>query len=73
MKKLLYIFIAAIVLSSCDVISEGDRIIPVEVILGERRVLLEEFTGFRCVNCPSAATIAHELIEMYVDHIVVVV
>ncbi len=72
MKKLFYIFIAALTLTSCDVISEGDRVIPVEVILGERRVLLEEFTGFRCVNCPTAAEIAHNLIDMYGEHVVVV-
>lgn len=33
----------------------------------ERQVLLEEFTGHLCVNCPEAAKLAHELAEE-LDH-----
>ena len=57
-RRLLYIVIAAVLLVGCDVIGENDRFIPVDVKVGERIVLLEEFTGFRCVNCPLAAEIA---------------
>ena len=71
-RRLLYIVIAAVLLVGCDVIGENDRFIPVDVKVGERIVLLEEFTGFRCVNCPLAAEIAHELTDMYPDNIVVV-
>lgn len=36
-----------------------------------RQVLLEEFTGHLCVNCPEAATMAHELAED-LDHKLVI-
>jgi thiol-disulfide isomerase/thioredoxin len=35
--------------------------------ISEKQVLLEEFTGHRCVNCPEAAKLAHELAEE-LDH-----
>ena len=72
MKKFIYILLAAVTLVGCDVIADGDRIIPVEVKVGERRVLLEEFTGYRCMNCPTAAEIAHDLIKLYGENMVVV-
>lgn len=31
----------------------------------QRKILLEEFTGFRCGNCPEATEIAHNLQEKY--------
>ncbi len=31
----------------------------------QRKVLLEEYTGFRCGNCPEAAEVAHSLKERY--------
>lgn len=42
---------------------EEDNTIPERV----RRVLLEDFTGQRCVNCPTAHEIAHNLQEYYGD------
>lgn len=37
-----------------------------------RNVLLVEFTGFQCINCPLAAAEAHNLQERYPEHLVVV-
>ena len=37
------------------------------VIVDQKQVLLEDFTGHKCVNCPEAAIEAHEWAEMY-DH-----
>lgn len=37
-----------------------------------RKVLLEDYTGHKCVNCPSAALTANELIEKYQDYLIVI-
>ena len=37
----------------------------------QRIVLLEEFTGVRCVNCPAASTFIEELKNIYGDRLVV--
>ena len=39
---------------------------------GFRRVLLEEYTGFRCTNCPVAAETAHELDDFYCGDLIIV-
>lgn len=41
------------------------------VVEGNRVVLLEDYTGVRCVNCPEGAEIAHELEEAFPDNLVV--
>lgn len=41
------------------------------VVSGDRIVLLEDYTGVKCVNCPDAAVIAHELLESYPKNLVV--
>lgn len=46
-------------LTSCDEVKENDRYIDMGEITAKRTVLLEEFTGQRCTNCP----LAHESIE----------
>ncbi|MBL7905994.1 MAG: Omp28 family outer membrane lipoprotein [Bacteroidales bacterium] len=41
------------------------------VTLLKKRVLLEDYTGHKCVNCPAAALIAHNLKEIHGDQLVV--
>ena len=49
-------FALALTLGACDNnIDEQDRFIPVEDTHTERVVLIEEFTGTRCPNCPTGA------------------
>ena len=44
------------ILCACEVIDEAERLIPVETEpQGNRTHVLIEYTGFRCVNCPTAA------------------
>ena len=59
---------------SCDVIDENDRYIEVEEQGGERvqRLLIEEFTGHKCVNCPDGAAIVHEIQEYYPGRVMVI-
>ncbi len=74
MKKL-YIFgslLATMSLVSCDNIAPEDRYIEVERNHSEKVVLLEEFTGQRCVNCPDAAEIVHNLQEVHPDNLIAV-
>ena len=54
-----------VLLNSCDEI-EGNYVETKIDTTGEtgantRKVLLEEFTGFKCVNCPRATEIAHKI------------
>lgn len=61
-------------LVGCQTIPEKDRLIavdPSEVSL-RRGVLLTEFTGIRCVNCPLAAEEAHSLTESFDENLVIV-
>lgn len=72
MKKFLYI-VLAVVLVGCDVIPPNERMIFVDTEIAEtRKHVLLEFTGFRCVNCPTAEEIAQDLEEMYAGQLIVV-
>lgn len=65
MRKLFVYILAALTLAGCEVIREEDRLIPVETRTSVRRHVLLEFTGFRCVNCPTAAELAQSLEQTY--------
>ncbi len=56
MKRIIPLLIAyvAIFFSSCANVDEGDRYIKVESSEAKRAVLVEEFTGQLCINCPEA-------------------
>ncbi len=56
MKRIIPLLIAyvAIFFSSCANVDEGDRYIKVESSEAKRAVLVEEFTGQKCKNCPKA-------------------
>ena len=62
MKKILFIctlvtlFVAAV---SCDKIDNPHK--PYTPTGGNKTVLIKDFTGARCVNCPDAAATVHEL------------
>lgn len=67
MKRPLHLLAALVVMfSGCDIVEEpygpsntGGGPAPVEGV--RRRILLEDFTGHRCIYCPEAATIAQQL------------
>ena len=71
MKRLVYISFV-IALASCEVIPTDQQIIPIDQSNGETTVLLTEFTGLQCVNCPLAAQQAQQLLDIYGDRLVVV-
>ena len=74
MKKIviLYVVIIALAFQACDKI-DGPYTTPVP---GKnwygRKVLLEDYTGHTCVNCPRAAVVAKNLEALYGDEIVVI-
>lgn len=74
MKKV-FIFgsvLAALSLTSCDNISPEDRYIEIIRDHSDKVVLLEEFTGQRCVNCPDAAEIVENLHNIHGDNFIAV-
>ncbi len=56
-------FVAAI--AACSNIDESDRFIPVEQVTIAKHVLLEDFTGQSCVNCPAATELIKDMQELY--------
>jgi len=75
-------FFALLALVGCDIVK--DPVIPsgsgqidttcTEVIplFTTRRALLEDFSGFRCNNCPAASEVAQGLLDTYNEEVVVV-
>jgi hypothetical protein len=75
--KHIYIVLAAVLLAACEVIPEGEReeviFTPTDPSAVVRSSLLIEYSGWQCVNCPTAAEEAHRLQELYGENLVVVV
>lgn len=68
MKKFSFFipFVAvAVAFSSCDEIKEENRYIELPMVEAQRTVLLEDFTGQKCINCPTAHEVIHGIIEQY--------
>lgn len=63
---------AAMALTSCDDVKEDDRLIKIERPEVARKVLVQEFTGINCVNCPTGAATIHDLQELYPGSIIAV-
>jgi len=75
-KHIITLFIIAIIFSfnSCDII-EGPYMIdndttPVDTSTYVKKVLIEDFTGHRCPNCPSAAEELAALQNYYGDKVI---
>lgn len=55
----------ALTLSSCSDISESERYTYVKPADVSRKVLIEDFTGQRCINCPKATDEIESIQETY--------
>lgn len=67
-NKILFslLFGVAFLLSGCDVeVDEKDRLVDVEIPTAGRNVLIEDFTGQACINCPKASDIIEDLQKTY--------
>ncbi len=72
MKKILFSLLAfaALTISSCSDVAEDDRYLAVESVAPQRAVLIEDFTGQNCVNCPDAHKTIDKLVEQYGDAVI---
>ena len=75
--KYITMMLAIGVLTACEVIPGGEReeviFTPTDPSTVKRTSLLIEYSGWQCVNCPTAAEEAHHLKEQYGENLVVVV
>ena len=73
MKRLFLLATIILGLTACSNIDENERLIYVEPAEVNRPVLIEDFTGQACVNCPNATAAIHELQETYGEENVIAV
>ncbi len=64
--------ITGITLAGCDEVKESDRYIDMGEITAKRTVLLEEFTGQNCSNCPLAHEDVNNILTLYPDNVIAV-
>lgn len=67
------ICLLALLLNACDHIDREDRLIYEKPVTSKRAVLLEDFTGQRCINCPKGTEVIEQLMAEYGDTAVVAV
>ena len=74
MRQILIISISLLIFAACDIIPENEREKPSENLptWKGQYVLLEDFTGVRCVNCPAAAEQIEVLKGVFGDKLIVV-
>ncbi len=68
--KITLLLVTATILQSCDKVSapyKKDVVLPV----GERKVLVEDFTGHKCGNCPRATRAIYDLKAVYGDKLII--
>tara|TARA_A100001037_G_C15058583_1_gene593585 strand:- start:184 stop:1110 length:927 start_codon:yes stop_codon:yes gene_type:complete len=78
MKKMYKIILSFImiygVLPSCDIVEtpymNDNNISPIDTTTFVKKVLIEDFTGHRCQNCPDAAAELSSLQDFYGDQVI---
>ena len=71
MNKIL-LSLVLFLLTACSYIGEEERLIYVKPESAKRVVLLEDFTGQKCTNCPKATDVIEQLQETYGEALVAV-
>ena len=73
MKNILHIISSLALIFVLQGCSETEMVIPrVNELVSDRIVLIEDFTGVRCVNCPNASREISSLIDRYPKNVVAV-
>lgn len=72
MRKIIFILTLLPLLCACSHIADDEQLIYVAPETAKRTVLLEDFTGQRCVNCPKGTEVIEQLQKEYGDNIVAV-
>lgn len=57
-------------LTSCSDIAEDERYIVVDSVVPQRAIIIEDFTGQNCVNCPKAHETIDRLVAQYGDAVI---
>lgn len=70
MKNIILTIAAAALLSSCSDIATDERYLESESVAVQRAVLIEDFTGQKCINCPFAHETVEKLVEQYGDAVI---
>lgn len=66
MKSFYISLLAAVaLLTGCDSVGSDERLIEVPAATVQRNVLIEDFTGQRCIFCPAASDAITELQKLY--------
>ena len=73
MKYMILLATAALLMTACDNVSLDERLTYIEPPEAGRAVLIEDFTGQYCVNCPRATEEIERLVEEYGDSVVIAV
>jgi len=77
MKRILFLIFSfsqfLVLFTSCSHIDEDERLIYVKPAEVARCVLIEDFTGQNCLNCPKATEMIHQLQEAYGSDTIVAV
>ncbi len=68
--KYLALLTVPLLFASCDDIDINDRYVAVDSVEAQRAVLIEDFTGQDCVNCPAAHDIVARLVEQYGEAVI---
>jgi hypothetical protein len=68
---LIFLFIASVFLLSCDKIEDPFIPLPQKDWYG-KRVLIEDYTGHTCINCPAAAVIAANIKALYGEKLIII-
>jgi len=83
MRKIFYAILVAmpLIFASCDNVDDDEKLVYPQGQTSQQtaitdtnsiqRVLLEDYTGWKCVNCPRAAVVASNLLNKYKDSLVV--
>ena len=73
LRNILALALFATAFTACETVDEDERFIgPVE-FTPKKNVLIEDFTGQKCINCPNATNVIHSLQHTYgKDHIIAV-
>ncbi len=73
MRYMILLATAAMLMTACENVSLDERLTYVEPPEAGRAVLIEDYTGQYCVNCPRATEEIERLVEEYGDSVVIAV
>ena len=66
MRRFYILILAAVaLLAGCDSVGSDERLIEIPPATVQRNVLIEDFTGQRCIFCPAASQTIEELQKLY--------